>query len=149
MVMDVPGLDNNPGTGIWLWPQNGGQNQEWFVQAAPNDEGYFFIHTSINALVLDIPGGSTDNDVQIMQWKLQQNDSQKWVMYDSGQSATLNTGQKYEFYWIFNKHSNKLLTPRLSDVVGPGGIDNGTPIVQNSPSVLPDQGAALSVTPWS
>jgi hypothetical protein len=108
-VLDIPSFSTTPGTGAELWPINNGKNQQWLLKTIPNDPGYYNIINLHSGLVLDVPGGSKDDNVEVMQWNLQGNDSQKWAIYDAGRAVKDLNGKTHELYWILNKHSNKLL----------------------------------------
>ena len=138
LVMDVQGDSKTPGTGIIAYdPKFGGYgNQLWWVR--PSGEGnYYFIVNYDSGPVLDIPGGQTVGGVQLIQWKQQGNDSQKWFFVEGGGSfGPIPANQKT--YYVYNKHAQKVL-----DVYWSSGPDKtGNPITceqQSSPTAKYDQ----------
>ena len=80
IVWDVPGSSKGPGTGIWLWAPNSGNNQIWdfYVQA----DGSWVIHSEASGLVLEMPNSSSDDGVQATQWGNTDGDNQKWLLLD-------------------------------------------------------------------
>jgi hypothetical protein len=65
LVWDVTGGPSatSPGTGVQLWSNGGGTNQQWEPVAAGN--GYYTFQARNSGLCLTVPGSSTANGVQL------------------------------------------------------------------------------------
>ena len=112
-----------------------GQSTQWFIQESDQD-GYYYLINVYSGYVLDVPGGSYADNVQLIQWKFQGNDSQKRAIYDSGQKF----GK--EAYWIYNKHSKKLLSQLVDH------DQNQILVVQRGPYSQSDSYLQLWMSPW-
>ncbi|WBB67866.1 RICIN domain-containing protein [Micromonospora sp. WMMD812] len=62
-VTNVSTADNAP---IQLWTYSGGNNQQW--QAVPEADGYYRLVNRLSGKCLDVPGGSTADSVQLVQY---------------------------------------------------------------------------------
>ncbi|MFC3505527.1 ThuA domain-containing protein [Micromonospora krabiensis] len=62
-VTNVSTADNAP---IQLWTYSGGNNQQW--QAVPETGGYYRLVNRLSGKCLDVPGGSTADSVQLVQY---------------------------------------------------------------------------------
>jgi hypothetical protein len=65
-VWDVAGVSTSDNAGIQLWTYGGGNNQQW--QAVAEGGGYFHFVNRNSGKCLDVPGASTANGVQLVQF---------------------------------------------------------------------------------
>ena len=125
-VLDVPGGSKTPATGIVLSQKNDEDSQQWFFHPTGDNPSSFFLINKATGLVLDDPGSSTNDGVQVIQFGLQGGDNQKWFLI-TVQPPNPN-GAPLGPFRIINKHSGKAL-----DVQG-GSHSPRTPIIQNQSS---------------
>jgi hypothetical protein len=79
-VLDVPDFSTSEGTLIEQWPFNGGDNQLWDLYPVypGTNRQIFYIVNVYSGLVLDLPGGSTDQGEYIEQWPFNGGANQQW-----------------------------------------------------------------------
>lgn len=114
-VIDVPGLDRNPGVGLVQWDDNGGINQQWTVLRSHAAEGgkSYFLQSRLNTMVLDAAGASKTS-APIIQWPYHGGLNQQWVFEPAGDGSC----------FVKNVNSGLVL-----DIAG-GSIENGAKLIQ-------------------
>jgi hypothetical protein len=65
-VIDVTNVSTADSAPIQLWAYGGGNNQQW--QAVPETGGYHRLVNRLSGKCLDVPGGSTADSVQLVQY---------------------------------------------------------------------------------
>ncbi len=65
-VWDVTGVSTSDNAGIQLWTYGGGNNQQWL--AVSEGGGYYHFVNRHSGKCLDVPGASTANSVQLVQY---------------------------------------------------------------------------------
>ena len=65
-VLDVTNVSTADNAPIQLWTYSGGNNQQW--QAVPETGGYYRLVNRHSGKCLDVPGGSTADSVQLVQY---------------------------------------------------------------------------------
>jgi len=111
VVLDVPGGSTVSGTGIIVYTWNGGDNQLWAIQPAPNNPGFSVFRNKKSQLLLTVPpvaGG------QVIQVADNGQDTQLWRFVPTGDGLS---------NYVINKHSGLVL-----DVKGVNAWD-GTPVI--------------------
>ncbi|MFC6020398.1 RICIN domain-containing protein [Plantactinospora solaniradicis] len=65
-VLDVTNVSTADSAPIQLWAYGGSNNQQW--QAVPETGGYYRLVNRLSGKCLDVPGGSTADSVQLVQY---------------------------------------------------------------------------------
>ncbi len=117
LVLDIIDDKNNPGTGVQMWPSNGGNNQKWRLTS----DGY--IESAKKSpdgkdLVLDVCGGETKNGTGIQIWTKNGKNHQKWQWGANGTLISLATGKVME---IAGANFGKSARVQISDANGNNG----------------------------
>ena len=78
LCLDVAGNTTTPGAAVQVYACNGGQNQQWEVDAAGE------IRTFGGTRCLDVAGQSTALEAPVVSWTCNGQDNQKWVVNGNG-----------------------------------------------------------------
>jgi hypothetical protein len=94
--MDVSGISQSNGASIIQWPDNGGSNQQWLLEAKEN--GYYQLTARHSGKAVY---ASTDAEgAAVYQWEVNNNDAQRWLPEPVGNG----------YYKLINKVSGKVLS---------------------------------------
>lgn len=110
--LDVEGGNSSAGANVLQWENNGGINQQWYLNQ--NSDGSYTVLSALSGMAIDVEGGSTSNGGNVIVWNSNGQDNQKWWITDMGNG----------YYSIVSKNSGKSI-----DVEG-NSTDNGGNVLQ-------------------
>jgi hypothetical protein len=101
-VLDVPDSSLYDHTLIQMFHFNGGDNQLWDLYEADYDGTYLYVYiiNRNSGKAVDVPNGSSDDQIQIQQFTWNGGDNQQWALVDVSGSWT---------HRLFNRASGKFL----------------------------------------
>jgi hypothetical protein len=123
MALDIPGFSTDDNVLIQQYPMNGGVNQRWIFKKLGGDgaNSIYSLANQGSQKCMDVPGGSTDPQIKIQQFKCHGGPDQQWRF----------TPAEDGFFVIYNVNSGLCLDiPGLSTdwgtLVKQFGFNNGT-----------------------
>lgn len=89
--LDAEKAGTTNGTNVLQYSQNGGENQQWYIQDV--GYGYFNIQSANSLLCLDAANGGTTNGTNILLWEKNGGANQKFRFNKANYTQTLDSGE--------------------------------------------------------
>lgn len=102
--IDVPALNQNPGTVLQQYSCGSTANQQWRIETT--DSGYVRLKVTHSGLCMDLASQSTANNIKLVQNNCSSSNSQQWLKEDMGSG----------YYRLRSRYSNRCVDVTASSL---------------------------------